>query len=421
MLLTVLIFASIGGSNEIESVEAQLTNISSIPELYAKGDSLFNQGRYDEAITYFDKVLALDANDTDTLTYKGISLESQGKHDEAITYFDKVLALDANNEIALSWKEDTLRKMGEYDDTVTNLVNRGYSTDTNNTELNDAKDKAKGIIKNILNTIFPQTGEKFSNTNYGVDMTFPKNWTGFEMKIILPMAVVSPEGFNITSLFSGYIDSLVDIMVESIVANNTTELSDQQLRQLFEPKVRESVESFSKNLMEYMENKTSIMEIAIYDKELMQFITSVNPNITMSADSLTSLYEQFVASDPSVSCDRKTLNRTVLNYNISAEVSTEECLLAPSNKYTKNLNYFVLTPNAIVGIHYSTDSNIEYDKFLSKFQESLRSLSVEESLPINNQTIQQFLDVKASISQSINTSSVSELISKGYLEEILAS
>lgn len=92
---------------------------------------------------------------------------------------------------------------------------------------------------------------------------------------------------------------------------------------------------------------------------------------------------------------------------MSAEVSTEECLLAPSNKYTKNLNYFVLTPNAIVGIHYSSDPNIENDKFLSKFEESLGSLSVEESLPISNQTLQQFLDVKASISQSTNTSSVS--------------
>ena len=409
MLLTVLLLSSVGGSYEIESAEAQLTNISSIPELYAKGDSLFNQGRYDEAITYFDKVLALDANDTDTLYYKGISLESQGKHDEAITYFDKVLALDANNEIALSWKEDTLRKVGKYDDTVTNLVDQSYPTDTNNTELNDVKDKAKGIIKYILNTIFPQTGEKFSNTNYGVDMTFPKNWTGFEMKIILPMAVVSPEGFNITSLFSGYIDSLVDSMVESIIANNTTELSDQQLRQLFEPKVRESTESLSKNLMEYMLNKTSAMEIAIYDKELMQFITSVNPNITMSVDSLTSLYEQLVASDPTVGCDRKTLNQTVLNNNMSAEVSTEECLSAPSNKYTKNLNYFVLTPNAIVGIHYSTYSNIENDQFLSQFEESLRSLSVKESLPINNQTIQQFLGVKTSISQSANTSNDDEL------------
>ena len=391
MLLTVLIFASIGGSNEIESAEAQLTNISSIPELYAKGDSLFNQGRYEEAITYFDKVLALDANDTDTLTYKGISLESLGKHDEAITYFDKVLALDANNEIALSWKEDTLRKMGEYDNTVTNLVDQAYPTDANNTELNDVKDKAKGIIKFILNTIFPPTGEKFSNTNYGVDMTFPKNWTGFEMKIILPMAVVSPEGFNITSLFSGYIDSVVDNMVESIVANNTTELSDQQFRELLEPKVRESAESLSKNLMEYMLNKTSIMEIAIYDKELMRFLNSVNPNMTRSVDSLTSLYEQLVASDPTLSCDRKSLNQTVLNNNMSAEVSTEECSLVPSNKHTKGLNYLVLTPNAIVGMHYSSDSNIENDKFLSQFEESVRSLSIEESLPINNQTIQKFV------------------------------
>jgi len=412
-------------SDGIERVEAQLTNTNSSTELIIKGDSLFNQGKYEEAIAYFDKVLALDPNDrdmlyykgisleglgkheeaiayfdkvlaldqndTDTLTYKGISLESLGKHEEAITYFDKVLALDPNNVNTLRWKEYTLHNTGKYDDSVTDLAEHVYPTDTNNTELNDAKDKAKGIIKYILNTIFPQTGEKFSNTHYGVDMTLPQNWTGFEIKIILPMAIVSPEGFNISSLFSGYIDSVVDNMTDTIISNNASELSDQQFRELFEPKVRESAESLSKNLMEYMLNKTSIMEIAIYDKDLMRLVTSVNPNITMSVDSLTSLYEQLVASDPTLSCDRKTLNQTVLNNNISAEVSTDECLLVPSNKHTKGLNYLVLTPNAIIGMHYSSDSNIENDKFVSQFEESVKSLSIEESLPINNQTIQKFV------------------------------
>ena len=98
------------------------------------------------------------------------------------------------------------------------------------------------------------------------------------------MAIVSPEGFNISSLFSEYIDSIVDNMAETIISNNASELSDQQFRELFEPKVRESAESLSKNLMEYMINKSSLMEIAIYDKELMRFITSVNPNITMPVD-----------------------------------------------------------------------------------------------------------------------------------------
>ena len=68
-------------------------------------------------------------------------------------------------------------------------------------------------------------------------------------------------------------------------------------------------------------------------------------------------------------------------------------------------------------MHYSSDSNIENDKFLSKFEESVRSLSVEESLPINNQTIQKFLsdDTKNTNDslQSPDTSSISDLINKG--------
>jgi hypothetical protein len=51
-----------------------------------------------------------------------------------------------------------------------------------------------------------------------------------------------------------------------------------------------------------------------------------------------------------------------------------------------------LTPDAIVGIQYTSDKNNEDDRFLPEFEESLKTLSVEESLPINNQTIQQFLN-----------------------------
>ncbi|HEY9491598.1 MAG TPA: tetratricopeptide repeat protein, partial [Nitrososphaeraceae archaeon] len=427
ILFSILVLLDLGVHYLIGTVEAQLNNTSSVSELIAKGDSLFNQGKYEEAITYFDKILALDASDTDMLYYKGISLESLGKHEEAITYFDKVLSLDPNNENTISWKQYTLQKMGEYNDRITDLEDQIKYTDSNNTELNDAKDKAKGIIKYVLNTIFPQTGEKFSNTNYGVDIKYPKNWTGFEMKVILPMAIVSPDGFNISSLFSGYIDSVVDNMTDTIISNNASELSDQQFRELFEPKVRESAESLSKNLMEYMLNKTSILEIAIYDKDLMRLVTSVNPNQTAFVDSLTSLYEQLVASDPTLSCDRKTLNQTVLNNNISAEVSTEECLLVPSNKHTKGLNYLVLTPNAIIGMHYSSDSNIENDKFLSQFEESVKSLSIEESLPINNQTIQKFVSDDTNNKNDslpgqdpIDTDKGNSLLNQGKYEEAIS-
>jgi tetratricopeptide (TPR) repeat protein len=280
-------------------------------------------------------------------------------------------------------------------------------------EFYDAKAKAKGIITYILSTIFPQTGEEFTNTNYGVDIVFPKNWTGFEMRIIFPMAVVSPEGFNITGLFSEFIDPSLDIIAESIVSNNTTELSDQEFQKLIEPKVRQSAESLSTNLMENMENNTSSMSVFIYDKELIHFINSVNPNITESVDSLASLNERLVdASNSTITCDRITSNQTVLNNNITAEVSTERCLFTGSNRYHDSLNYFILTPRALVGIQYSSDASDENDKYIGEFEEALKTLSVKESLPINNQTIQQFVNSKQPTSLSMNASS-SKLVERG--------
>jgi Flp pilus assembly protein TadD len=41
-------------------------------------------GKYNEAITLFDKVLAVDPTDVKTLNNKGNALDNLGKHQEAI-------------------------------------------------------------------------------------------------------------------------------------------------------------------------------------------------------------------------------------------------------------------------------------------------------------------------------------------------
>ena len=250
-------------------------------------------------------------------------------------------------------------------------------------DFDTAKEKARDLLTFIFNSLFPETREKFSNSDYGVDMEFPKNWTGFEMKVILPMAVVSPEGFNIKDILSTITESSVDSVAQGIVSGGRTELSQEKKQEL--------TESGSKKLMEYVQNKTSTMGVFIYDKELAKLINSMNPNSTRSADSLTSIYESLAASDSTISCDRITLEQITLNNNMTAEKSTEQCLYPANNKKQDNLNYFVLTPNAIVGIQYTSDPNKENGEFLPEFEQALKTLSIKESLPINNQTIQKFL------------------------------
>jgi len=53
---------------------------------------LSHLGKYEEAIKYFNKVLAIDPYRINVLINKAIALGNLTRYDEAITYFNKVLA-----------------------------------------------------------------------------------------------------------------------------------------------------------------------------------------------------------------------------------------------------------------------------------------------------------------------------------------
>ena len=67
--------------------------------LYAldnKGLALYNLGKYEEAIEWYDKVLKIDPNDVNALNNKGLALNNLGKYQEAIEWYDKALEIDPN-------------------------------------------------------------------------------------------------------------------------------------------------------------------------------------------------------------------------------------------------------------------------------------------------------------------------------------
>ena len=217
-------------------------------------------------------------------------------------------------------------------------------------------------------------------------MTFPKNWSGIEWKTVFPLAIVSPEGINVTDLFSPEISATVDSIVEEINSgSNMSELAEQKMQDLHKPVIDK--------LLQYFTDRTSSMAIYIYDKQFARHANSFSPNSTIPIDSQTSLYERRSFSESTNSgCFRKSLDQITLHNNILAEKATDQCFLGlDGNKKQDNIHYFVLTPNAVVYIRYTYDPDKVNDISLQEFEESLKTLSVEESLPINNQTIQQFL------------------------------
>jgi lipopolysaccharide biosynthesis regulator YciM len=69
-----------------------------VQELYTKGLNALLAKRNLEAIGFFQKVLAIDANHVDTLLRMGISLLREKNHQEAILVHQKALTLDHDNQ-----------------------------------------------------------------------------------------------------------------------------------------------------------------------------------------------------------------------------------------------------------------------------------------------------------------------------------
>jgi tetratricopeptide (TPR) repeat protein len=91
-------------------IEAQklysITN--STQDILNKANVLQDLQKYDEALQYYDKVLAIDPKDIDALYDKASVLEDLERYDEALQYYDKVLAIDPKDIDAMNNKMDIL-------------------------------------------------------------------------------------------------------------------------------------------------------------------------------------------------------------------------------------------------------------------------------------------------------------------------
>ncbi|MGE5685014.1 MAG: tetratricopeptide repeat protein [Nitrososphaerota archaeon] len=113
--------------------------------LFAKGWALDSLGKYDEAILYYDKVLSIDPTDTDALYEKGYTLKNLGKYDEAILYYDKVLSIDPNDTYGLYGKGLVLETLGKYDEAIL-YYDKVLSIDPTDS---DALEKRNDLVNNV--------------------------------------------------------------------------------------------------------------------------------------------------------------------------------------------------------------------------------------------------------------------------------
>jgi tetratricopeptide (TPR) repeat protein len=112
------------------SASKSQTPSQSSADLIYKGNDLFNSGRYEEAIEYYDQVPSTDTNYYIALTNKGNTLNSLERYSEAITYYDKALAIEPNYKEALSGKGSALYGLGRYSEAIT-YIDKALAIDPN--------------------------------------------------------------------------------------------------------------------------------------------------------------------------------------------------------------------------------------------------------------------------------------------------
>ena len=83
-----------------------------------KAVTLYEQGRYEEAIEYYDKALKLSPEDIDIWSNKGNTLYEQGRYEEAIKCYDKALKFSPENVDIWNDKGNTLYEQGRYEEAI---------------------------------------------------------------------------------------------------------------------------------------------------------------------------------------------------------------------------------------------------------------------------------------------------------------
>ncbi len=71
-----------------------------IKKLVTKGRLFLEDGKFNDALSFFEQALLLNQNDPDLWNYKGTALRSLGRYEEAMECFNKSLRIDPRDKDA---------------------------------------------------------------------------------------------------------------------------------------------------------------------------------------------------------------------------------------------------------------------------------------------------------------------------------
>lgn len=71
-----------------------------IEELVQKGQRLMDEGKFFDALGFFEQALLLNQNEPDLWNHKGIALRSLGRYEESMECFNKSLEIEPRDKFA---------------------------------------------------------------------------------------------------------------------------------------------------------------------------------------------------------------------------------------------------------------------------------------------------------------------------------
>ena len=74
--------------------------MNEIENLVQKGNIFLKDGKFDDALVFFEKALFLNQDDPDLWNYKGIALRSLGRYEEAMDCFNKSLEIEPRDRFS---------------------------------------------------------------------------------------------------------------------------------------------------------------------------------------------------------------------------------------------------------------------------------------------------------------------------------
>jgi hypothetical protein len=193
----------------------------------------------------------------------------------------------------------------------------------------------------ILSRLSRNVSGEYVNTNLGFKINFPAGWSGIEANLMVNLVQISPTGISSRNLASQFQNQPVSISITGIPMA--------------------LVEMTMPIASAFMTNDTALFG-------------------NSSALDVTEKIRQFA--------DCKHISSSVIKLGkIIAEERTNEC--SPGGQFIKTKSYDIATQKGIVTISYSANSQRDYNFYLPKFDESIKSLTV--TMPADVRTFGQEL------------------------------